>query len=807
MVRRLVRPLSVLFLTERACLGLAWLKEKQLAFSTPLGGATRSLAHHQSRPHCSVWTAKPRVASSVIMMAVTKARGTGVDIRSALNTGTGAFLINGERGKLDVSVKFKVPSKEPWPESLWGFDLGPFVKSVRLNKEELRAADPEYIKKLDDLGFGWGQRGRSEGNRSVEWEQVALGIELYKSKFGDANVPSRFAVPENDEWPAQLWSLKLGQKVAAIRSTGRYINNKPERKQQLDDLGFQWGRKGTDITEADCEPFEDILDSLQVYKQIHGDFNIPTTYKVPEEPPWPERLYSIPLGARIITMREHGLYTDAQPERQQMLQDIGFDFTGQNLATETKFRKIYDALRFYAELYGQVDVPQDYVVPSEDEVWPMDFWDMKLGQRVNSIRKSGTFVKNHPSRRRLLDELGFLWEAPSKTAGKEAARDLMAADARDPAAAADAQSLLDSLVASIKDDPRIQATLRPASAGDDRSGGTQPPIPPAQPSPQARAKELLEEVPYYPLPGEEDETADWPTNIGVHEARKALSKLGDVAMGGGGQISGKIAPVSDSLRPNAMPLSAGQSSEPGLSLGSDGVFAVTKKSTGRRIPRGVNTASMMWMTDEERDMVGKYGFDWDEFGDFFTFEHVLEALEHYKKLFGSLSMEPEFKVPYDYEWSRDLADMRLGMICEQMRCGDIFAKDDEERRSRLDALGFDWGDGSDYLYFQYDQVLCGLYAHKMIRGDVYVPADWVVPDVDPWPLPLRGMPLGFLVNCVRWQRDLLQEKYLDRYLMLDGLGMLWCDPIFVDWKDIEVKGVCDQVLDDEGELAKIAASK
>ena len=38
----------------------------------------------------------------------------------------------------------------------------------------------------------------------------------------------------------QSWGMKLGQKVAAIRSTGKYIENKKKRRQALETLGFVW---------------------------------------------------------------------------------------------------------------------------------------------------------------------------------------------------------------------------------------------------------------------------------------------------------------------------------------------------------------------------------------------------------------------------------------------------------------------------------------------------------------------------------------------------------------------------------------
>ncbi|CAM9410068.1 unnamed protein product [Phaeothamnion confervicola] len=270
-----------------------------------------------------------------------------------------------------------------------------------------------------------------------------------------------------------------------------------------------------------------------------------------------------------------------------------------------------------------------------------------------------------------------------------------------------------------------------------------------------------------------------------------MSNLGSKGMGGDAQLSGRAPPTPLSASA-AIPLSP----EAQLLLDANGGADGAGNRQGRQLPRGVDMASFDWMTQEERDMVARYGFEWDEFGGGFSFDQVLSALRRYKKLHGSVSVPGDYVVPFDYEWPRELAGLSLGPVCQQLRCGDIYGREDEERRAALDALGFDWGrtagaEDDPYLYFQYDEVLCGLFAHKIIRGDVCVRPDWVVPDQDPWPLPLRGLPLGFLVNMVRWQRDTLRKHYLDRFTMIDAMGFVWLPAVFQEWEGLEVEGVAN----------------
>jgi hypothetical protein len=46
-------------------------------------------------------------------------------------------------------------------------------------------------------------------------------------------------------------------------------------------------------------------------------------------------------------------------------------------ATETKFRKIYNALLLYRDLHGTVSVPPTFVVPSTPD-WPQDWWKLRV---------------------------------------------------------------------------------------------------------------------------------------------------------------------------------------------------------------------------------------------------------------------------------------------------------------------------------------------------------------------------------------------------------------------------------------------
>ncbi|CAN0436032.1 unnamed protein product [Discosporangium mesarthrocarpum] len=81
----------------------------------------------------------------------------------------------------------------------------------------------------------------------------------------------------------------------------------------------------------------------------------------------------------------------------------------------------------------------------------------------------------------------------------------------------------------------------------------------------------------------------------------------------------------------------------------------------------------------------------------------------------------------------------------------------------MDKLGFDWGDESLYLPFQWQEVMIALHSVQMLKGHLDIHPDYVIPDADPWPFHVRGYPAGFYVNVLRLYKDVLFEHYFERY--------------------------------------------
>ena len=144
---------------------------------------------------------------------------------------------------------------------------------------------------------------------------------------------------------------------------------------------------------------------------------MPKNFVVPRTPYWPELAHGLPLGARVVALRArsiHALDTERAEtaERVEVLTRLGFEWQKANApATSKRFDIVLSALKAYLAKHGDTQVPFPFVVPDGDAEWPEQAWGVKLGARVRAIRTQGTFVKNNPERRKLLDDLGFEWQS------------------------------------------------------------------------------------------------------------------------------------------------------------------------------------------------------------------------------------------------------------------------------------------------------------------------------------------------------------------------------------------------------------
>jgi hypothetical protein len=180
--------------------------------------------------------------------------------------------------------------------------LGAEATSHRLKyrRGTMDAADELALSKL---GFAF-------DNNDWKWaHRVQSAFITYKEAHGDLNVSQEFEVPSIAPWAEETWGMTLGKTVSMIRMRGDYLSDdKPERKEWLDEIGFVW-----DDFERRWEVAQT---ALTVYKEEHGNLHIPYAFVIPSSAPWAEETWGMNLGVIVNNIREHGHYlSDDKPER------------------------------------------------------------------------------------------------------------------------------------------------------------------------------------------------------------------------------------------------------------------------------------------------------------------------------------------------------------------------------------------------------------------------------------------------------------------------------------------------------------
>jgi hypothetical protein len=300
-----------------------------------------------------------------------------------------ALLVYKEmHGNLEVPTAFVVPSEAPWPEEAWRVPLGSRVHVIR-SKEIYVKDHPERRAELDALGFVWDDLER-------RWEEVHAALLAYKEVHGNLEVLQPFVVPSEAPWPEEAWGMMLGKRVSNIRASEQHVKYHPERRAELDALGFVWN----DYQQR----WEEVRAALLAYKEVHGDLEVPQAFVVPSDAPWPEEVWGMKLGSRVSGIRSADEHVKHHPERRVELDALGFVWDD----LERRWEEVRAALFVYKEVHDDLQVPMAFVVPSEAP-WPEEAWRMKLGIRVIDIRHQEQYVKHHPERRAELDTLGFRW--------------------------------------------------------------------------------------------------------------------------------------------------------------------------------------------------------------------------------------------------------------------------------------------------------------------------------------------------------------------------------------------------------------
>lgn len=124
-------------------------------------------------------------------------------------------------------------------------------------------------------------------------------------------------------------------------------------------------------------------------------------------------------------------------------------------------------------------------------------------------------------------------------------------------------------------------------------------------------------------------------------------------------------------------------------------------------------------------------------------------------------------------WPEHLAGMGLGNIVRRIRDGSLEVKHLSERKAQLDSIDFDWGDPKYFIDIPFEKAMCAMYAYYLVRGDMFVYDDFVMPDEDPWPKALAGYEIGKAVRRIRELQNSFEAYHLEKVALLRAIDFVW----------------------------------
>ena len=287
-----------------------------------------------------------------------------------------------EYGDFPIPDAFVVPTENPrWPANLWGKKIGSTYFAVvrRVDTYSARRRD-----ELEEIGFPM------DPSEDVWWNRVVLpALQTFKAKYGHVIVPQTFQVPEGDpSWPKRSWGWNLGFSVSNFRRDWEGMTDL--KRQQLGSLGYLRFAYLDHWTKT-------LFPALQTFHKLHGHCRIHKDFRVPDqESQWPKTAWNLKLGkvfhrlrfnsrgplatVDVNTLRELGCHVEVRAEGALESEDQVLQLT-----RRIWLDQVAPAVATFVQLHDHLDVPLDFQVPTDDDVWPKQSAGIQLGALVDQM--------------------------------------------------------------------------------------------------------------------------------------------------------------------------------------------------------------------------------------------------------------------------------------------------------------------------------------------------------------------------------------------------------------------------------------
>jgi superfamily II DNA or RNA helicase len=237
------------------------------------------------------------------------------------------------------------------------FRLGQWVSTQRRFFDSLSA---DRRRRLEELGFACNPH-------HTQWEEGFSALKAFQEREGNCHVPRQLMEK----------GFRLGRWVRRQRNCqrGSDVSLSDDRRRRLDELGFVW-----DATEAKWEEGFSVLKSFQ---EQTGHCRAPTGHI--------ENGYR--LGQWIGVQRFSKAQGDLSESRRRRLDEIGFVWE----PSDKRWEEGFSALQLFQNRESHCRVPASHIENG-----------YQLGRWVGTQRTRQAMLSE--SRRRRLDEIGFVWK-------------------------------------------------------------------------------------------------------------------------------------------------------------------------------------------------------------------------------------------------------------------------------------------------------------------------------------------------------------------------------------------------------------
>ncbi|KDO25649.1 hypothetical protein SPRG_08948 [Saprolegnia parasitica CBS 223.65] len=518
---------------------------------------------------------------------------------------------------------------------------------------------------------------------------------------------------------------------------------------------------------------------------------LPRRYTVPAEAPWPTCLRGKVVN--LTTFCAAYAHRKLPPSMQSALDAMNFVSD----LRELRWAQHLMALRAYKAISGDLDVPADFVVPSNDAAWPRDVWGVKLGRVLSSLRAKITELPD--ARQRQLQSIGLLatydswydtllalqvyknlhghmrvprtFEVPTDSPewpddlwrmklGMKVTYLRARAEKLDPAKRAQLDDLGFLWRGAVEWDLLLEALTTYKSI----FGHTRMP-------------------PYYTIPASDPQ---WPPELWhlplgeeVHALQTSTALTWD-------QVTELEAlGVLGILQPKTMDWPTKLAA---LTI-YHGLHGHANVPHRFKVPdRSALWPQRFWqlklgavvqglrhgppLSADKMDALANLGFAWTVSA--YSWENKLLALHSFGRLHGHLMVPSGFMVPSDQAWPASTWALKLGHIVSGLRRNR--RRLTLAMRAQLDALGFLWHEALPWTTF-----VAAVAAFHALHGHANVPSSFVVPaskvesadsEEAMWPADAAGLPIG---RSLRRLRSLVHAGFLDatKKAALEAVGVRW----------------------------------